>query len=337
MSRIIQCTMLFQDYYKEMPWAAIPYRFKDALQGSDAFSQPRGIPSLYIFNEKGTLYQTNGRSMVMNDKFPYQDPEFSELFQYVVDGDMNKVPEETLRSKKYIGLYFSAHWCGPCRMFTPKLTEFYSKFERDDFELIFCSSDRDEASFKDYFKDMSFKALNKYASDEASKFQEFLSQKAGVRGIPHLIILDIDGNIIQKNARSSVETDPEGKNFPWKTPALQDLSKTLEGINEKPSIILYCEGKSDEEKAALNTLMKEEAAKHDALKKRKCMHFISQTKSDIGERVKEITGSTRDTLMMLVIQKGEYYETGIPSSAADVAKFWEEYEAGSLTAKKLNM
>mmetsp|Transcript_119915 Transcript_119915/g.274753 ORF Transcript_119915/g.274753 Transcript_119915/m.274753 type:complete len:81 (-) Transcript_119915:67-309(-) len=26
---------------------------------------------------------------------------------------------------KTIGLYFSAHWCPPCRGFTPKLTESY--------------------------------------------------------------------------------------------------------------------------------------------------------------------------------------------------------------------
>ena len=43
-------------------------------------------------------------------------------------------------------------------MFTPKLSEAYTKLkaERDDFELLFVSSDRDEDSFKEYFGKMSF-------------------------------------------------------------------------------------------------------------------------------------------------------------------------------------
>jgi nucleoredoxin len=28
---------------------------------------------------------------------------------------------------KNIGLYFSAHWCGPCRQFTPQLVKMYEK------------------------------------------------------------------------------------------------------------------------------------------------------------------------------------------------------------------
>ena len=28
---------------------------------------------------------------------------------------------------KVIGIYFSAHWCPPCRGFTPKLVEWYGK------------------------------------------------------------------------------------------------------------------------------------------------------------------------------------------------------------------
>ena len=46
---------------------------------------------------------------------------------------------------KQIGLYFSAHWCPPCRGFTPKLVEWYNtnKAERN-LEIIFVSLDRDK-------------------------------------------------------------------------------------------------------------------------------------------------------------------------------------------------
>ena len=34
--------------------------------------------------------------------------------------------DEVLADKKIIAFYFSAHWCPPCRLFTPVLAEFYS-------------------------------------------------------------------------------------------------------------------------------------------------------------------------------------------------------------------
>ncbi|CAF1469182.1 unnamed protein product, partial [Rotaria sordida] len=51
---------------------------------------------------------------------------------------------------KVSGLYFSAHWCGPCRRFTTKLIEFYNSHAKDkNFEIIFISSDNDEESFNE--------------------------------------------------------------------------------------------------------------------------------------------------------------------------------------------
>ena len=47
-------------------------------------------------------------------------------------------------------LYFSAHWCPPCRGFTPELVKAYTKLKAvgRDFEVVFISSDRDLAGFK---------------------------------------------------------------------------------------------------------------------------------------------------------------------------------------------
>ena len=50
---------------------------------------------------------------------------------------------------KIVGIYFSAHWCPPCRGFTPVLKDAYEDLKEQDknFEIVFVSSDRDQASF----------------------------------------------------------------------------------------------------------------------------------------------------------------------------------------------
>jgi len=329
----------FNSYYAEHPWAAIPYRFKEKLGNSTAFKQPNGIPSLMLFNPEGNLYQPNGRSMLFSRPFPHEDPKLEELFDKVIDGEGNKVPAETLKSKKYFGLYFSASWCPPCRMFTPKLSKFVTDFKakRQDVEFIFCSSDRDDASFKEYFKKMSFLAVDKFNTEGAKSIIEFLSGKCDVNGIPHLAILDSDGNVVCKNARSRVDDDPEGAEFPWVLPPVQDIAKTIEGINELPSFIMFCESKSEEEKATLLKYLEPHATVQDGKKVREVMHFISKNQSDIGQRVKAITGVTEDKLILLAIQEGKVYTQDLPEKAEDVSKMWAEYQDKLLTGESLKM
>lgn len=41
----------------------------------------------------------------------------------LIDASGKKVDATTLNGK-VVGFYFSAHWCGPCRLFTPELVKF---------------------------------------------------------------------------------------------------------------------------------------------------------------------------------------------------------------------
>lgn len=50
-----------------------------------------------------------------------------------------------------MALYFSAHWCPPCRGFTPLLKEFYDEITADEnFEIIFISFDRSDEDLQKY-------------------------------------------------------------------------------------------------------------------------------------------------------------------------------------------
>jgi len=120
--------------------------------------------------------------------------------------------QEVVRGKKFIGLYFSAHWCPPCRAFTPLLAEWYDKMKSegkaDELEIVFVSSDSDEKSFQEYFGSMPWCAL-----PFRSPLGDQLSSEFGVRGIPMLVIIDAatgavkdrDGRTAIAQSRGSIE------------------------------------------------------------------------------------------------------------------------------------
>jgi len=123
---------------------------------------------------------------------------------------------------KAVGLYFSAHWCPPCRSFTPMLSKFYTEnLKKKGLEIIFISSDKGDAEFKEYLGEMPWYALP-YADRER---KNKLSAKFKVQGIPSFVILDPSGEVITTEGRRAVMTDNEGTNFPWRpTPVTDTLS-----------------------------------------------------------------------------------------------------------------
>lgn len=116
---------------------------------------------------------------------------------------------------EYIGLYFSAHWCPPCRGFTPKLAEYYNKVNKNKlrFEVVFVSSDQDEDQFKDYFGEMPWAALKYDERDTKGS----LSQTYSIRGIPTLVVLDKKGQTVNANGRGCVmnEVDKANPDLKW--------------------------------------------------------------------------------------------------------------------------
>jgi len=114
-----------------------------------------------------------------------------------------KVSTAVLSDKKIIGIYFSAHWCPPCRAFTPELVKFHKNMTKagNAFEIVFVSSDNDKSAMYEYVKEMNMPWLVLPFGDEHKKT---LGTKFNIRGIPALIIIDAKGNLITKAGRNDV-------------------------------------------------------------------------------------------------------------------------------------
>jgi nucleoredoxin len=88
---------------------------------------------------------------------------------------MSLLPDEIANSKgeatpksvlqgKYIGIYFGAHWCAPCRSFAPQLIDWFANFKKnhaskDKLEMIYVSSDKSEETCNDYHRSMGIYLL----------------------------------------------------------------------------------------------------------------------------------------------------------------------------------
>ena len=141
----------------------------------------------------------------IKDVTPFLPPEF--------ESANGKVKKEDLLTNDLIGVYFSAHWCGPCRAFTPKLVQFYKDVNKDtkQIEIIFNSADQDLKSFNEYFSTMPWIAT---PFDSESKSQ--IDDACGINSIPQLIIFDYKGHIIDDNGRSTVEKQGNNAINVWK-------------------------------------------------------------------------------------------------------------------------
>jgi nucleoredoxin len=123
----------------------------------------------------------------------------------LVDNTGKTTSVESLKEvpTKIKAIYFSAHWCPPCRNFTPKLIKFYNEVNKTEkqLEVIFISRDKNEAEFKNYFADMPWLAVDYNQANE----RNMIARHYAVNGIPALLIVNEEGKAFDVNARNDVE------------------------------------------------------------------------------------------------------------------------------------
>jgi nucleoredoxin len=168
------------------------------------------------------------------------------------DANGETVSIERLKGK-IVGLYFSAHWCPPCRKFTPALVKFYDQLQQQNqpFEIVLVSSDKSEKEMYKYMQETKMKWL---ALPYGRPEKKSLSNKFSVSGIPDLIILDADGKIISRQGRADVTENSAGAFAKWTKSAAKDAAPADDG---RPAISGAEVGVWTQDLAAAQILAKE--------------------------------------------------------------------------------
>jgi nucleoredoxin len=201
----------FNEYHGEMPWLALPFADRSRKEALSKKYGVQGIPSLVFIDETGKTINKNGRAAISADptgkNFPWVPKTVRELLGDTFRTQGGATVDGSAVHGKNLALYFSAHWCPPCRGFTPTLAAVYKEMKasgRDDFEFVFVSSDKNEAGFNEYHDSMGFLALPFAKRSE----KEALSELFEVDGIPTLVTLDAAFNVVSKNARTEARLSP---------------------------------------------------------------------------------------------------------------------------------
>jgi len=334
----------FKDYYGEQPWLALPFAARDIKAKLSKKFKVNGIPSFVILDgETAATITTEGREAVSEDPtgkdFPWKPPSFFEAlgteFLQGMDGDTVDL-DELKASAKVIGLYFSAHWCPPCRQFTPKLIEAYeSDLKAKGLEIVFVSSDKNASEFSEYYGTMPWLAI-----PQGDKRKNVLSKMFGVQGIPSFVLVDAaTGETINDNARGKIGSAPVDE-FPWYPKALCDMTEGPDGINETTALCLMMEGCAADVSAAAIAAVGPIAEASKAKKADLLFFYAAKSEGPTGQ-IRQLCGlgepkPAPQMILLDIPDNGGYYVSPATEVTSETVNgFLEAFQAGALERKQL--
>ncbi|XP_067014881.2 nucleoredoxin [Anabrus simplex] len=250
----------FKKLIKDLPWFAVPYHdYHRKGRLSRRYRAKSGAPTLVLLEAaSGKVITSSGCERLETDpageRFPWRPRPVLEVLKSGGLITSENTPCPAIPQGTITGLYFSAHWCPPCKAFTPQLVHTYTKVrERGHrFEVIFVSSDRSEESFSQYLATMPWLAIP-YEDDVRRRE---LASLFSVQGIPTLVLLDADGHLITDDGRGEVNEDPDGLSFPWYPKLVNILTERHAAkLHDHPAIILFVEGDDGELEFAESVLL----------------------------------------------------------------------------------
>ncbi|CAF3680304.1 unnamed protein product [Rotaria sp. Silwood1] len=152
------------------------------------------------------LLKTGHKHPLIEYLVPKRPYSFEQIFK-TVPHLLNPNSEDQIETKtiwendvKCVGFYFSAHWCEPCRIFTPKLIEVYKEAQANSlpFRIVFVSSDFNEESFNEYRSEMPWPSV-------PLDSKHFIKTYFQSSYIPRFFIVSLDGKILSRHGVDDVK------------------------------------------------------------------------------------------------------------------------------------
>jgi len=228
--------LAFAALHNEMPWLAMPFSDRARKDKLTEMCKIKDLPALVLFTPEGEIYNYDARKRVNDPEgFPWIPRTIQQILNIPLIGPHPNCTYVHIGSLtgRYIGLYFAANWCNPCKEFGPKLMDAYREIKNRNpmkFEIIYVSSDTDAEMFTTNFRNMPWLALP--WEDRAGNTD--LKKLYDIQLLPSLVILDKDTRaVINHNAKECVENDFAGYDFPWeKKKAIDRFQALVKTLNE---------------------------------------------------------------------------------------------------------
>jgi len=96
---------------------------------------------------------------------------------------------------KYVLVDFWASWCPPCRKEMPAVVSLYDKYKNKGFEIVGVSLDKTN---EDWIKGINELKISWPQMSDLKYWQSDLSGAYAVNSIPHMVLIDKDGKIIER-------------------------------------------------------------------------------------------------------------------------------------------
>lgn len=180
-----------------------------------------------------------------------------------------------------------------------------------------------------------------------------LNERFEVEGIPTLVIIDPEGNVVNKSARGGIESDPKGEKFPYYPEPVEDLSQGVESfgtdLNSTPALIVLMENADDDEqneaKAVLASFGEIHAkAKANTPEGPEIIFFYAFQNSGISDQIRRlcqlgaVAQATSPQMVLLNIpDNGGFYLSDATEITADtVGSFIDGFKNKTLERKQLS-
>ena len=136
------------------------------------------------------------------------DTDLGNKFLYKTD----LIEASPFKTNMVVCLYYTASWCPPCQGFCPLLIDFYNDINSAEkkLEIILVSRDQNKDDFEEYYAQMPWLAIP-FNDDRIPT----LAEKYNIKGIPILLVLKKNGDVVTKAGKMDVTNEGSGAFDKW--------------------------------------------------------------------------------------------------------------------------